>query len=439
MRKFLIISILLIMVLSVYGQQNSTIVPKYALVIGNANYTGISKLTNPVNDANDMAAALQSLGFTVDKILNGSLEQMESSIERLKNRLSVDKNAYGFFFYAGHGVQAGNGGNFLIPVDANITSETQLRVRAVSVQTMLDDLNTAGNSLNVIILDACRDNPFGWSRSTSRGLSIVSNQPADSIIVYATSAGSVASDGSGRNGLFTSHLLNHMKTPEVEVTEVFRRTMGDVARASNNQQRPAVYNQFYGTAFLGGAPAGQPEQYSAAQPAPMPLQPGRSEQLPKKPKEPREPRERPSEAAAKLWTIGASIGSGFADPLLIASLHGTLAPFRNSFFEIGADIGFVSKFEGVEKFYSIQPFAHYSYYLPFTEKMGFYAGAGGGCMIATYNIPQKRLGDILLIIPAADIVFGFMFFNALNVSYTIRSDFKDLGSKFSVGYVYRFK
>jgi len=244
------------------------------LVIGNGNYTGISKLTNPVNDANDMAAALQSLGFTVDRVLNGSLEQMENSITRLKNRLSTDPKAYGFFFYAGHGVQSG-GGNYLIPVDANITSEAQLRVRTVSVQSMLDDINTAGNELNIIVLDACRDNPFSWSRGGSRGLTLVSNQPADSIIVYATSAGSTAYDGDGRNGLFTSQLLKHIKTPDVEVTEVFRRTMGDVARTSNNQQRPAVYNQFYGTAYLGKAPVAaapaQPAQTAAVQPAPLPM------------------------------------------------------------------------------------------------------------------------------------------------------------------------
>jgi len=78
---------------------------------------------------------------------------------------------------------------------------SEVQVRSVSVQAVLDELNAAGNELNIIVLDACRDNPFGWSRSGTRGLAIVSNQPADSIIVFATSAGSVASDGNGRNGL----------------------------------------------------------------------------------------------------------------------------------------------------------------------------------------------------------------------------------------------
>jgi hypothetical protein len=207
-----------------------------------------------VNDANDIATVLKGLGFTVDIVLNGTLDQMESSITRLKNRLSVSKAAYGFLYYAGHGVQS-NGENYLIPVDANIQSETYLRQRAVSVQVMLDELNEAGNELNIVVLDACRDNPFGWSRSGNRGLSIVGRQPADSIIVYATSAGSTASDGNGKNGLFTSHLLNNLKTPNLEVNEMFRLTMGDVARASDGRQRPAIYSQFYETAFLGTKPA----------------------------------------------------------------------------------------------------------------------------------------------------------------------------------------
>ena len=151
--------------------QESTVPPKFALVIGNGAYTGLSKLTNPVNDAADVAHVLEYLGFSVETVLNGTMNQMENAVLRLREKLSTSKNAYGFFFYAGHGVQSA-GENFLIPVDANIPNENYLRNRAVSVQTLLDDMNDAGNSLNVVVLDACRDNPFGWSRSGSRGLAI---------------------------------------------------------------------------------------------------------------------------------------------------------------------------------------------------------------------------------------------------------------------------
>jgi formylglycine-generating enzyme required for sulfatase activity len=225
---------------------------KFALVIGNGAYTNITRLNNPVNDANDMAAALQGLGFQVDTVLNGSLDQMENAVIRLKNRLSTNDASYGFFFYAGHGVQY-NGENYLIPADANIASESFLRQRAVQMQAVLDELNQAGNVLNIVVLDACRDNPFSWARSGSQGLQVVGSQPADSIIVYATGSGQVAQDGTGRNGLFTGQLLNNLKTPGLEVKELFNRTGADVARVSGRKQIPAIYSQFFGTAYLAGA------------------------------------------------------------------------------------------------------------------------------------------------------------------------------------------
>jgi hypothetical protein len=243
LKKLFLIFSLLIFCLTAYGQQ------KYALVIGNGNYITLSKLRNPVNDAEDMAVALTDLGFNVDKVLNGDLEKIESAVMRLKNRLSTARNSYGFLFFAGHGVQSG-GANFLIPVGANIPSENYLRNRAVSVQTVLDELNDAGNELNVVVLDACRDNPFTWGRSANRGLTVIGSQPADSIVVYATSAGSIAQDGVGRNGLFTSHLLNNLRTPGLEVTEIFRRTGQDVSLASDRKQIPAVYVQFFGSAYF---------------------------------------------------------------------------------------------------------------------------------------------------------------------------------------------
>jgi hypothetical protein len=139
------------------------------------------------------------------------------------------------------------------------------------VQFMLDELNSAGNALNIVVLDACRDNPFGWSRSGSRGLQVVSNQPTDSIIVYATSAGATAADGTGRNGLFTSHLLNNLKKPGLSIREVFDQTGADVQQASGRAQVPAIYSQFFGVAYLGERPASPVAPQSApVQPAVSP-------------------------------------------------------------------------------------------------------------------------------------------------------------------------
>ena len=262
MKKLLVV-LFVFAAVSVYGQQ------KYALVVGNGNYTSFGSLPNAVNDANDMATALQGLGFTVDKVIDGSRAQMVEAITRLKNRISVSKNSYGFIFYAGHGVQF-NGVNYLIPAKADIPSANYLGDTSISVQTMLAELNDAGNELNIVVLDACRDFPAAWSRSTNRGLTVVANQPADSIIVFATSAGSTAADGTGRNGVFTSQLLKNLKTPGLEVNEVFRQTGADVARASNRQQIPAVYNQFFGNAYLGARPSAATPQTT---PAPTPVTP----------------------------------------------------------------------------------------------------------------------------------------------------------------------
>jgi formylglycine-generating enzyme required for sulfatase activity len=264
-RKTTLLLILLLSVSALFAQQ------KYALVIGNANYANISRLTNPVNDANDMETALRNLGFAVEKVLNGSRVDMENAITRFKNRLSTSRNSYGFFFYAGHGVQSG-GVNYLIPVDANIPSENYLPDRSVSVQTMMNELSDAGNELNMIVLDACRDNPFGWSRSGSRGLTVVSRAPSGSIVMYATSADSVAEDGTGRNGLFTGQLLNNLRTQGLSVYEVFDRTMGDVIRVTNGRQHPELSLRFAGASsvYLGTRPSPTPAPQPAPTPTPQP-------------------------------------------------------------------------------------------------------------------------------------------------------------------------
>jgi hypothetical protein len=230
-----------------YGQQ------KFALVIGNAAYTA-SPLRNTLNDANDMKTALERLGFTVELLRNGNLPSMIDAVTRLSDRLRRAPDAYGFFYYSGHGIQAG-GENYLIPVDRDIKTEARLRYDALHLQYVLDELHAARNMLNIVVLDACRDNPFGWARSGVKGLSVVSSQPPGSIIVYATSAGSTASEGAGRNGTFTTELLRQLQTPGLEVKDMFNRVASGVQRASGNTQIPAIYLQFFDAVYLGSAPA----------------------------------------------------------------------------------------------------------------------------------------------------------------------------------------
>ncbi len=226
--------------------------PKFALIIGNGDYDELSKLTNPANDATDIAEKLTNIGFQVELLTDADLPTMEEATLSLGAKLSTAKDAIGFFFYAGHGVQS-NGINYMIPVDAHIPSDNYLKTKALAAQEVLDTLQSANNNLNIVVLDACRDNPFSWARSGTRGLAVVGYQPPGSIIIFSTSAGSVASDGKGRNGLFTSELLKNIDAPDVEVKEVFNRTGKNVVTASNNKQVPAIYSQFFNTAYLNGS------------------------------------------------------------------------------------------------------------------------------------------------------------------------------------------
>jgi formylglycine-generating enzyme required for sulfatase activity len=255
MKKTLVFTAIFIMASVLWGQQ------KHALVIGNTNYKGISTLKNPVNDARDIETVLKNLGFTVETVLDGNLERMENAVTNLKRRLGSSSNSYGFFFYSGHGVQA-NGENYLIPVEANnILNETHLRQRAVSLQFIMDSLNEAGNQLNMIVLDACRDNPFSWYKSGgSRGLSVVSQAPSGSIVMYATAANSVASDGTGNNGLFTGHLLTNLRAPGLSVFEIFDNTMEDVKKATGGKQDPELSLRYSGAnrVYLGTRPGTGP-------------------------------------------------------------------------------------------------------------------------------------------------------------------------------------
>ena len=430
-------------------QENKSAPRKYALVIGNGAYHDLTQLANPVNDANDMAVVLGNLGFTVDKVLNGSIIQMEEGVTRLKNRLSNSDDSYGFFFYAGHGVQS-NGENYLIPVDADIPSESYLRNRALSVQIILDDLNEAGNNLNVVVLDACRDNPFGWGRSTSRGLAVMSGQPAGSIIVYATSAGQRASDGEGRNGLFTSQLLNNLADPSLEVSEVFRRTGANVSRLSNNRQIPAIYSQFFDIAYLGAKPK-PAEELVQAQPSPEPAasvpqpiaqplpspEPAERIVISPSPAKPEKQYNDTADRSRRLTTLGATQGTTFSAPWLTTTFRGSFAlGNKGSALEIGFEFGYISG-KDKEDYSSYYPFLHYLYFTPFKNKGGWYAGGGMGWMIGKYTYSDGKDDDVINT-PALDMTAGVLLMNFLDISYTLRTNFVSASNKFAVGFSYRF-
>ena len=142
------------------------------------------------------------------------------------------------------------------------------------------------------------------------------------------------------------------------------------------------------------------------------------------------------EDPAKFWSIGLSAGTSFAAPWAIGTVHGTIAPFRNSFFELGFDYGMISRVADIEQYYSMYPFIHAAFFLPFKKSGGWYAGAGGGYMYGKYTFPE---GDIPVNIFAVDAVTGINIGNMLDVSYTARSSFKSMNHKVAVGCTYRFK
>jgi Caspase domain/Protein of unknown function (DUF1566) len=192
---------------------------RIALVIGNSAYSS-GPLKNPLNDATDMAAALQRAGFKVILKKNARLQEMEDAIENFGNRLK--RGGVGLFYFAGHGIQV-SGVNFLIPIGAKINRESDVKYQSVDTNKVLDEMANANNSLNIVMLDACRDNPFARSfRNASRGLAIVSNAPSGTFISYSTSPGNVARDGEGRNSPYTSALIQYMKKPGLTIEDVFK-------------------------------------------------------------------------------------------------------------------------------------------------------------------------------------------------------------------------
>ena len=230
-RTAVLIICLLAVPLLLFAQESER---RTALVIGNADYQS-SPLENPVNDARDMAEIIRELGFSVTLKLNCGLQDMTEAIRQFGNELV--RGGVGLFYYAGHGMQVG-GRNYLIPVDADIRDEDEVRFFSMDAGLVLSKMESAGNQTNIVILDACRDNPFTRSfRTENRGLAMV-EAPRGSLVIYATAPGSVAAEGRGRNGVFTGALLRHIKTPGIEVEAMLKKVRSDVLAATGNEQTP---------------------------------------------------------------------------------------------------------------------------------------------------------------------------------------------------------
>jgi TRAP transporter TAXI family solute receptor len=217
---------------------------KVALVIGNANYNHFSKLKNSRNDAKDMQTVLESKGFKVYYLQDASLRDMKKAVRDFA--YDIKNGGVGMVYYAGHGVEV-DGKNYLIPVDANIPAKDEVEFEALAVDLIVNKMETAKNRLNILVLDACRNDPF--SRSGGGGLAAINNAKG-MYVAYATAPGEVASDGKDKNGLFTKHLIQEMQKPQT-LESVFKNTRVSVMRESNERQLPwtssSVMGEFYFT------------------------------------------------------------------------------------------------------------------------------------------------------------------------------------------------
>src|SRR5271157_264923 len=233
-----------------------------ALVIGNAGYAS-GALRNPINDARAMAKALGDLSFEVTLKENLDQKQMKREIQAFGEKLR--KGGVGLFYYAGHGIQV-NGHNYLLPVGAAIEHEKQVEYEAVDMGAVLSEMDYAHNRLNIVIMDACRDNPFARSfRSISQGLASV-DAPTGTLVAYATAPGSVANDGQGDNGVYTGELIRAMVQPGLKIEDVFKQVRSAVREATGGRQVPWESSSLEGDFYFIYPPPQSPVQTASIPP-----------------------------------------------------------------------------------------------------------------------------------------------------------------------------
>jgi hypothetical protein len=237
---------------------------RLALVIGNAAYPS-DPLSNPVNDAADMAELLRQAGFEVIHRENASLKEMHLALREFGDKLK--RETLGLFYYAGHGLQV-RGRNYLMPVDADIGREDEVAFSALDMQAVMEKMDTARNHTNLIILDACRNNPFATRfKVASAGLAQI-DAPPGTVVAFATAPGSTAADGAGRNGLYTKHLLANLTQPGARIEDAFKLVRTGVRTESRGLQTPWESTSLESELVLKPAPPPPKRVEVAAAPAP---------------------------------------------------------------------------------------------------------------------------------------------------------------------------
>ncbi len=228
---------------------------KTALVIGNGRYkNNFAALANPVPEAKKMAAALENIGFKVIRAYNVQNQERFDALFAMFEEEIKTRGGIALFHYGGHGVQV-DGQNYRLPTERDIPDERRARTRGINVADVVSAMESARADANIVILDACRENPFG--RGTARGLARV-DAPPNSIVVYAADAGETAQDG-----LFTPTLLKYLTRPGMSLTDILMNTRRDVRQASGNRQRPGEYSMLETDIYLAGGSAAPPARSEA--------------------------------------------------------------------------------------------------------------------------------------------------------------------------------
>jgi formylglycine-generating enzyme len=246
MNKKVICSLVLLIVVSgLVFSENKT-----ALVVGNSAYEHFPKLSRPRQEAGLMKAALERLGFDVVYVVDGTYDQMYDALYTFERKLR-QRGGTAFFHYGGHGIQV-DGDNYLLPIDKYIPDERRVKSRAVQATEIVDLMAAAGSDTNIIVLDACRDNPLpAATRSTStRGLAKLS-APVNTVVVYSAAAGAAAEDG-----VFTPTLLEYLEMPGLSFTDILRQTRRAVYEKTGGKQVPGSYDQLFDAIYLAGRPSG---------------------------------------------------------------------------------------------------------------------------------------------------------------------------------------
>jgi hypothetical protein len=238
---------------------------KTALIIGNTNYE-VGALKNPVNDAKDLAETLSKVGFDVIVAYDLTNEGMKEAVREFGKKIK-ENPGIALFYYSGHGLQK-SGTNYLVPIDADMEASYEIEDECMESDRVLRMLGFMKNPLNIIILDACRNNPFpsDYRSLSGGGLAQPASAPTGSIIAFSTAPGRVASDGEGKNGLYTQELIKAIRTPGLSIEQVFKATRRKVATISQEKQIPwensSLLGDFY---FIKSPEETKPEEAAGYQ------------------------------------------------------------------------------------------------------------------------------------------------------------------------------